>query len=77
MLAALSLLVCDPHGALPASTDVKMNMNDDVLFWTMIDSTTALEGEPDKQLAALHSALSKLPWSRVFERRFLSLHLTK
>ena len=64
-LAVLSLLVCDPRGALPASTDGKVNMNDLVLFWKVIDSTTALESQPDKQLAALHAALSKLPLEQI------------
>jgi hypothetical protein len=70
-LAVMSLLVCDPRGALPASTDGKVNMNDVVLFWKMVDSTTALESEPDKQLAALHTALSKLPLEQI-ERYELS-----
>jgi hypothetical protein len=65
MLAALSLLVCDPYGALSASTDGKMKMNDDVLFWKVVDSTTSLESEPDKQLAALHTALSKLSLEQI------------
>jgi hypothetical protein len=64
-LAVLSLLVCDPRGALPASTDGKVNMKDLVLFWKVIDSTTALESQPDKQLAALHAALSKLPLEQI------------
>ena len=35
-------------------------MSDEVLFWTLVDSTTALEANPQMQLAALHGALSKL-----------------
>jgi hypothetical protein len=60
MLAALSLFVCDPRGALLASTDGKVNMIDDVLFWKVIDSTIALESSPKRQLEALHAALSRL-----------------
>jgi hypothetical protein len=35
-------------------------MSDEVVFWTLVDSTTALEANPQRQLAALHEALSKL-----------------
>ena len=40
-------------------------MDDDVLFWKVVDSTTSLESEPDKQLAALHTALSKLSLEQI------------
>lgn len=65
LFAALGLLVCVPFDALVAATDGKIAMNDDALFWKVIESTTALENEPDKQLAALHAALSKLSLEQI------------
>ena len=49
-----------------------MPMRDDTLFWKVVDSTIGLEQYPDRQLAALHSALSKLSLQQIvqFEESF-------
>lgn len=65
MIAASTVSICVPYDVLPAQTVGKIDMTDDALFWNVIDSTTGLESEPDKQLEALHTALSKLSLEQI------------
>ena len=65
LFAAFTVLICVPHGVLSAQTVRNTDMTDDTLFWKVIDSTTGLGSEPDKQLDALHAALGKLSLEQI------------
>jgi hypothetical protein len=64
-LAALCLLMWITCGALAAPTLEKLPMTDDALFWKIVDSTVKFENDPEKQLQALHSALSEFTLEQI------------